>query len=33
LADPEAPQSMRQRAQMMVQLLEPELADKAAAVN
>jgi hypothetical protein len=33
LADPEAPQSMRQRAQMMVQLLEPELADRAAAVN
>ena len=33
LADPEAPQSMRQRAQMMVQLLEPELADRAATVN
>lgn len=33
LADPEAPQSMRQRAQMMVELLEPELAGKAAAVN
>ena len=33
LTDPEAPQSMRQRAQMMVQLLEPELAAKAAAVN
>lgn len=33
LADPEAPQSMRQRAQMMVELLEPQLADKAAAVN
>ena len=33
LGDPEAPQNMRQRAQMMVQLLEPALADKAAAVN
>jgi len=33
LADPEAPQAMRQRAQMMVQLLEPMLAGKAAAVN
>jgi hypothetical protein len=33
LADPEAPQSMRQRAQMMVQLLEPDLAERAAAVN
>lgn len=33
LVDPEAPQNMRQRAQMMVQLLEPALADKAAAVN
>ena len=33
LADPEAPPSMRQRAQMMVQLLEPELAGQAAAVN
>ena len=33
LVDPEAPQAMRQRAQMMVQLLEPALADKAAAVN
>jgi len=33
LADPEAPQSMRQRAQMVVQLLEPMLAGRAAAVN
>jgi hypothetical protein len=33
LVDPEAPQAMRQRAQMMVQLLEPVLAGKAAAVN
>ena len=33
IADPEAPQAMRRRAQMMVQLLEPELAAKAAAVN
>jgi hypothetical protein len=33
LVDPEAPPAMRQRAQMMVQLLEPALADKAAAVN
>ncbi|HUE45420.1 MAG TPA: tetratricopeptide repeat protein [Aestuariivirgaceae bacterium] len=33
LVDPEAPQAMRQRAQMMVQLLEPLLAAKAAAVN
>ena len=33
LADPEAPQAMRQRAEMMVQLLEPMLAGKAAAVN
>jgi hypothetical protein len=33
LADPEAPPAMRQRAQMMVQLLEPALAEKAAAVN
>jgi hypothetical protein len=33
LADPEAPQAMRQRAQMMVQLLEPYLGDRAAAVN
>lgn len=33
LADPEAPQAMRQRAQMMVQLLEPALAGQAAAVN
>jgi hypothetical protein len=33
LVDPEAPQSMRQRARMMVQLLEPALADRAAAVN
>ena len=33
LADPEAPPSMRQRAEMMVQLLEPGLAGRAAAVN
>ena len=33
LVDPEAPQAMRQRAQMMVQLLEPLLAAKATAVN
>ena len=33
LSDPQAPQAMRQRAQMMVQLLEPMLAGKAAAVN
>jgi hypothetical protein len=33
LVDPEAPPAMRQRAQMMVQLLQPALADRAAAVN
>lgn len=33
LVDPEAPQAMLQRAQMMVQLLEPVLAGKAAALN
>jgi hypothetical protein len=33
LVDPQAPQAMRQRAQMMVQLLQPVLAERAAAVN
>jgi hypothetical protein len=33
LLDPQAPQAMRQRAQMMVEVLEPVLAGRAAAVN
>jgi hypothetical protein len=33
LVDPMAPQAMRQRAQMMVQLLQPVLAGRATAVN
>jgi hypothetical protein len=33
LVDPQAPQAMRQRAQMMVQLLQPVLASRATAVN
>lgn len=33
LADPQAPAAMRQRAEMMVQLLQPELGAKSAAVN
>jgi hypothetical protein len=33
LVDPQAPQGMRQRAQMMVQLLQPVLPGKTAATN